>query len=128
MKNLFILVLLSVISVADIHIVTSDHRLISVSKEQIAALYLGKIDTIQGVKVLPIDNSNAQSYQEFYRKVVNKSPEQLHAYWAKQLFSSNRRPPQKLSDGEIEKRLQTNIPIISYSSTDLSGNILLTTR
>ena len=128
MRNLYIWILLSVMATANIQVVTSNNQQLSISKEEISNLFLGKTDQIQGIRLTPIDNINRACFEKFYRKVVNKSPEQLHAYWVNQIFSSNKKPPQKLSDSEITKRLLNHAQIISYSVGSLPGQIVLTVR
>jgi len=120
MRVLLFLNLLLSLGFSDITIITSkENKLVKVKKSEIIDLYLKKIDNIQGVKVVPIDNKS--SYKEFYRKFIKKTPKQLRAYWIK---SNKKRPPKRLSTAEINKEIKKNSKIISYAKNSLSGKIL----
>ncbi len=120
MRVLLFLSLLLSLGFSDITIMISkENKLVSVKKSEIIDLYLKKTDNIQGVKVIPIDNKN--SYKEFYRKFIKKTPKQLRAYWIK---SNKKRPPKRLSTAEINKEMKKNAKIISYAKNSLSGKVL----
>jgi len=110
----------------DIKVITSQNSLISnISKEQLIKIYLKEIDKINGVRVTPIDNSNSQIYNEFYAKLINKTPKQIRAYWMKEIYRGDKQPPKRLSDKEIRERIKREPNIIYYSYDKLSGKILL---
>jgi len=127
MKVLMVLSLLSIMSFADIKIVTSAKSPIKgVTIEELAKVYLKKKDTINGVKVIPIDNKD--SYNDFCKKVIKKTPKQLRAYWMQQIFKGNKQPPEKLSATQIKKKMQKNPYIISYATNKLTGKVIFTIK
>ncbi len=127
MKVLMVLSLLSIMSFADIKIVTSTKSPIKgVTIEELAKVYLKKKDTINGIKVIPIDNKD--SYNDFCKKVIKKTPKQLRAYWMQQIFKGNKQPPEKLSATQIKKKMQKNPYIISYATNKLTGRVIFTIK
>ncbi|HHD80483.1 MAG TPA: hypothetical protein ENK99_02590 [Campylobacterales bacterium] len=123
MKKLLLLTLLTAMVFADIKIMTSNKSPIkSVSLEDLAKIYLKKKDTINGIKVIPIDNKD--SYNEFCKRVLKKTPKQLRAYWIKEIYRGDKQPPQKLSSSQIKQKMQKNPKIISYASNKLTGKVI----
>ncbi len=102
MTKILLFTLFSTAVFADIKVMISNEKsLISISKEKLADLYLGKTDNIDGIKVIPIDNK--ESYKEFYQQIIKKTPKQLKEYWIKEMYSGTRIPPKKMSPQEIKK-------------------------
>ena len=127
MKKLLLLTTMSIMAFSDIKIVTSTKSpLKSVSIEDLAKVYLKKQDTINGIKVIPIDNKD--SYNDFCRKVIKKTPKQLRAYWMKEIYRGNKQPPLKLSSSQIKQKIAKNPKIISYASNKLTGKVIFTIR
>jgi len=127
MKKLLLLTALTIMAFSDINIVTSANSPITgISVEDLAKVYLKKKDTINGIKVIPIDNKD--SYNEFCKKVIKKTPKQLRAYWMKEIYRGDKQPPQKLSSSQIKQKMQKNSKIISYSSNKLTGKVIFTIK
>ena len=128
MKLLSIWMILTTMAFSDIKVMISkDNTLMNITKKELSDLYLGKITSIQGMEVTPIDNQ--ESYKEFYNKIIQKTPKQLRAYWMRETYESGKRqPPQKLSIQEIKKMMKSDRVIISYSSVCLNGGTLLTVQ
>jgi len=101
---------------SDIKVLTSEKNGIGqVKKSDLIRLYLRKTDIINGVKLVPIDNKD--SYKEFYKTVIKKSPKQLRAYWANEIFKGTKKPPKRLSSAEIAAKIKKGAKIISIVST-----------
>jgi hypothetical protein len=127
MRILLTLSISAIVAFSDISIVTSANNPISgISKEDLVKIYLKKIDTINNVKVIPVDNKEA--YNEFCEKVINKTPKQLHAYWMKEIYRGDKEPPEKLSTSEIQKKIKENPRIISYTKSKITGKIIFTIK
>ena len=128
MKLLSIWMILTTMAFSDIKVMISkDNTLMNITKKELSDLYLGKITSIQGMEVTPIDNQ--ESYKEFYNKIIQKTPKQLRAYWMRETYDGGKRqPPQKLSIQEIKKMMKSDRVIISYSSVCLNGGTLLTVQ
>jgi len=108
--------------------ISHNNTLTEVSKQDIANLFLKKTNTINGVKVTPIDSKNEKTYQEFYKKIVDKSPAEIHAYWVKQIYTGTKQPPKKLSKKAIEKAIKNNQKIISYESNPSMGKVIFSIK
>ena len=129
MKTLLFSILFSTFSFAEISIMIShNNTLTKVSRQQIVNIFLKKTSSINGIKVTPIDSSNRKLYREFYRKVIKKTPKQIHAYWVKEIFSGNKKPPKKLSSKALKNALRHNKKIIGYTKGSLGGKLILTIR
>jgi len=110
---------------SNIKVITSKDGLInSISKEQLIKIYLKEIDSINGVRVIPIDNSNSKIYNEFYAKLIHKTPKQIRAYWMKEIYRGDKQPPKRLSESEIAEKIKIEPNIIYYSYDKLSGKII----
>ncbi len=121
MRVSFLLLFSSIFLTADIKVITSSRSPIgAISKEQLIKIYLKEIDRINGVEVVPIDNSDTKVYNEFYEKLINKSPKQIHAYWMKEIYRGDKQPPKRLSDDEIRDEIEDNPAIIYYSYDKLN--------
>ena len=129
MKSLLLTILISMSAFCDISIVISQNNILtSVSQEELANLYLKKTDTLNGIKITPIDNKDNKIYQEFYEKIVKKSPSEIHAYWIKEIYTGKTQPPQKLSTSELNIAIKKNKKIIAYTSNPSNGKIIFTIK
>jgi len=129
MKSLLLTILLSTFALSDISIyISHNNQIQKVSQKELANLYLKKTDNIKGFKVTPIDSKNQKLFQEFYAKVVNKTPSQLRAYWIKQVYRGNTQPPKKLSKNAIQQALKKGEQIITYDVNLKTGKVLLTIK
>jgi len=129
MKSLLLSILLSSFAFSNVSVYISHNNKISkVSHRDLVNLYLKKSDTINGIKVIPVDSKNKKLFQEFYRTVLKKSPKQLHAYWIKEMYRGDKQPPKKLSPKELKKAMISKTPIISYEKLSKDGRILLTIK
>jgi len=127
MKLLLLWISFSALAVANLKVMIShNNKLINVTKKELADLYLGKRDSIKGIKVTPIDNS--ESYKEFYREVANKNPKQLKAYWMREMDKGDRIPPRKFSTAKIKSMKKQSYKTISYSTVSQDGKLILTIR
>lgn len=86
----------------------------NLSQQELSNIYLKKSTTINDKKVTPVDN--IQNQNEFYKKVVKKTPQQVHAYWMKEIFTGKKTPPKKIEESQVEEELKTGENTITYSS------------
>jgi len=128
MKQLLLLTLLWTIGVeANIKVlISNEHRVTSVTQKELSDLYLGKKNTIQGVKVIPIDNK--ENFKEFYQKVLKKNPKQLRAYWMREMYKGDRLPPKKMTVSQIKKEMNSNKKIVTYAIGKLNGKVIMTLK
>jgi len=121
MKFIILLLSFSSLAFSQIHIISDNKQLksMTITKKELADLYLKKTHTIRGIRVIPLDNKS--NFQEFYREIVKKSPKELRSYWAREMYKSDRLPPKKLSSQQIKAMISSNQNYISYSSASVSG-------
>jgi hypothetical protein len=114
MKIIILLLSFTSLIFANINMrITKNSNISSLTKKEISDVYLGKRTTVQGVKIIPLDDD--KYYTEFYQTIVGKSPKQLRAYWIREMGKSKRKPPKKFTLSQIEGMIQKNYIFISYS-------------
>lgn len=133
MKSLILTILLSTFAFSGTSVyVSHNNKLSKVSHKDLANLYLKKSNTINGIKVIPVDSQNKKLFKEFYKNIVRKTPKQLHAYWIKEIYRGTKKPPKKLSAKAIKKAMnkvkKNKTPIIAYAKNPKTGHILLTIK
>jgi ABC-type phosphate transport system substrate-binding protein len=79
-------------------IVSAKSPVTSLTVAQTTRIFLGKVNTFpDDGDAFPVDQAEGSAIRdEFYSKVVHKSPSQLAAYWAKVIFTGDGRPPEML--------------------------------
>ena len=128
MKYLLLTILLSSFAFSSISVESKNNKFSKVSHKELINLYLKKSNTINGIKVIPVDSQNKKLFQEFYQKVIKKNPKQLHAYWIKEIYRGNKQPPKKLSPKALKQATKNKTPIVSYKKNPKTGRILLTIK
>jgi len=97
-----------------------------VSKKELSKLYLKKTDKINDTKVIILDTK--EDHDEFCRKILNKTPSQIHAYWMKQVFLGRKTPPPKYVREKISQIIKDSENTIGYSSGKIEGRIIYETK
>jgi ABC-type phosphate transport system substrate-binding protein len=100
---------------------TSDINRISL--EELKNIYLKNIKSVNGFRIVPIDNKNFKN--SFDTKILNKTPLQLNSYWAKMIFSGKSQPPVLLVDDKmVISKIESNKNSIGYIKKDnLNSNL-----
>ena len=112
-------------------VVSSKAPLTSLSKSQVADIFLGKTARFpDGTLALPIDQQEGSSARdEFYAVFAGKSTAQVKSHWTKIIFTGRGQPPKAVSNSvEVRKLIAANPQAISYierSAVDASVKILL---
>lgn len=116
-----ILLLLSIMYIpviyADVAVVINKHNALSVNESDISRLFLGKMKSFDsGENAKPVNLKFGNSIRkEFEQKVLNKSSQQVKAYWSKLIFSGRGKPPKEVtSDSEVIKFILENEGAIGY--------------
>lgn len=110
---------------AEVVVVAGAASSASLSKEQIADVFLGKTPGLT-----PVDQAESNPLrEEFYTKVVGKSAAQAKSYWSKLAFTGKGTPPKEMaSSAEVKKALAANPALVGYiekSAVDASVKTLL---
>lgn len=87
------------------------------TKEQAAALFLGKSFQLPGagIPVLIDQGESTEARQIFYSKVAEKTPVQVKAIWSRLVFSGKGTIPKEVANSEeVKKLLSANPDAIGY--------------
>jgi ABC-type phosphate transport system substrate-binding protein len=98
-------------------VVSSKSSVTSLTAEQTAKIFLGKVVTFpNGKAAFPIDQPEGSGIRdEFYSKVAHKNSSQLTAYWAKIIFTGDGRPPKRIAgDISVRKAIASDPNAIGY--------------
>lgn len=110
---------------ADVVVVAGAASSASLTKEQVADVFLGKTPGLT-----PVDQAESNPLrEEFYTKVVGKSAAQAKSYWSKLAFTGKGTPPKEMaSSAEVKKALAANPALVGYiekTAVDASVKTLL---
>lgn len=86
-------------------VVIGSKNIANLSADQLKDIFLGKEATLPDgtsaeVSDLPEGNSTRD---EFYKKVIEKDPSQVKAYWAKRIFTGKGSPPEVKANNDAVK-------------------------
>lgn len=83
-------------------------------------VFLKKKDSLNGVRLIPLDLPKEDASREtFYEVVVNKTPDQLLSYWSRLIFTGKGVPPEEASSvEELSYLLSQNLNLIGYVAAD----------
>lgn len=99
----------------------------SLTIEQVADLFLGKVKTLpNGTVVVPVDLPEGSALRdEFYGKTCSKTAPQMKAYWSKMIFTGKGQPPKEVADSASVKKLVAENPnLIGYiDKSALDGSV-----
>ncbi|HIP51980.1 MAG TPA: hypothetical protein EYG94_07840 [Campylobacterales bacterium] len=124
MKTILLLSLFFNLAFCEIVVmISTKNKLVKVTKKELTDIYLKKKSKIRGITVIPIDNR--KDYASFCKNVMNKTPKQMRAYWARELYRGTKKPPKVKNNKQIKKAIKENSKIISYASNKLTGKIIL---
>jgi ABC-type phosphate transport system substrate-binding protein len=101
---------------ADVAVIVHPSNAASIDEEQIAKIFLGQTKTFSGgAEATPVDIKESPVREEFGNKVLRKSPSQLKALWARQIFTGGAKPPRELgSDEDVIKYVASTPGAIGY--------------
>ena len=112
-------------------VVSSKNPLASLSKSQVADIFLGKtVRFPDGTLAVPIDQEEGSAARdEFYATFAGKSPAQVKSHWTKIIFTGRGQPPRAASNStEVIHLIAANPRAISYierSAVDSSVKVLV---
>lgn len=134
--HLLVAILLSTLAVVanagDIMVIVSaSNRVQALRPDQVADIFLGQIGHFpDGTDVIAIDQGIGSAIRdEFYVKVVSKTPPLVKAYWTRMIFTGRAQPPRELPDSiAVRKLIAANPNLIGYidrSALDSSVKTIL---
>ncbi|EGV29682.1 hypothetical protein ThidrDRAFT_3126 [Thiorhodococcus drewsii AZ1] len=93
----------------------------TLTRDQVINIFLGRFRQLpNGHLAIPIDQDSDHPIRaEFYRRLVGKNPAEIHAYWARLIFSGKTTPPREAeSEEQIIQWLMTEPGAIGYLPAD----------
>lgn len=96
--TMLILITISKSAIADsIWVITNNTIEIKLSKEQVKMIFIGASRTFpNGKRVKPIQLDDSSSSEEFNMNIMKKSNREMRAFWSKQIFTGNGKPPKTM--------------------------------
>lgn len=115
-------------------IINTKNTLSSISIISLNRIYLKKIKKVDGIKLIPIDNRSLRN--NFNRLVIKRKSRRVNVYWAKMVFSGNKRPPVSfkgdkdvivaIDDSETISKISNSVNSIGYIlESSLTKNVKL---
>lgn len=104
----------------------SDLSVDSIAAAEVADIFLGKTTKLAGTPLTVIEHKDGDNVkEEFYNRVVGKSPSQLKAYWAKLVFTGEGVPPKEYAgDRAVMERVSATPGGIGYvSDTSVNSSV-----
>ncbi len=104
--------------VAEVVVIANKDNLVKLlTKKQVIDIYMGRTSLFpDGQAALPIDQDTDSPIRElFYRSLVNKTVNEINAYWARLIFSGRATPPQTIDSAQsIIEFIKDNKAAIAY--------------
>lgn len=128
MRYLLAILLLSfsLLGRAELLIIVHADNFETMNENYVRNLYLGKSKTFpSGLPATVYDLKSEQAaFKSFIKQVLRRNESNLNAYWARMLFSSQGRPPERLiSPAAMLQKVSSDISAIGYiMSEDLDKN------
>ena len=122
---------MSVASAEVVVVVSAKSTVSGLSDNQVANIFLGKASRLpNGDRAVPVDQSDGtRTRDEFYQKLVGKSPAQVKAHWSKAIFTGKGQPPKEVGDSKATRRAVAGNPdfigYIDSSAIDQSVKAVL---
>jgi hypothetical protein len=96
-------------------VVSASSPVQQISRADISALYLGTLATNEAAHQLqPIDHEDGSVRDSFYSHLVNRSRNQLRAYWSRMVFTGKGKPPRAHALDTVRQTLQADPWVIAY--------------
>jgi len=99
-------------------VVRQDSPLLQLSRDEVAALFLGKIRHSNDIPLMPFDSKDNDLRDRFYQEVAEMSGMRVKAYWSRIVFSGQGRPPQEISTSEAHAKLTNEADALIYLPED----------
>ena len=85
----------------------------SLSKDQVADLFVGKSQQLGGAAAVLVDQTELK--EDFYTKATGRNTAQIKATWSKLLFTGKGNPPKEVSgNGEVKKLVAASPAAVGY--------------
>lgn len=121
MLCLILVLLQSQIVVAEaaiVVVVRKDSPLVELSRDEVAALFLGKTRHSNDIPITPFDSKDSALRERFYQAIAEMNGLRIKAYWSRIVFSGQGRPPQEIATSEARAKLADESGALLYLPAD----------
>ncbi|SEO05614.1 hypothetical protein SAMN05428959_104416 [Duganella sp. CF517] len=111
-------------------VVSARNPLSTLRNEQVAAIFLAQTERFpDGAEAVALDLPLGNALRDaFYRRVADRSPALMKAYWSKMVFTGRGQPPRELHNSAAVRRMVADNPaMIGYidrAALDASVKVL----
>ena len=111
-------------------VVSAKNPLSALRHEQVAAIFMAQTDRFpDGAEAVALDLPPGSALRDaFYRRVADRSPALMKAYWTKMVFTGRGQPPRELHNSAAVRRMVADNPaMIGYidrAALDASVKVL----
>jgi len=112
-----LLIILPVTTQAEmVVVVAKSSSMMELTEREIRRIFLAKTRRLNnGLRIQPIELSNAEYKARFYQKVTGKTLHQLNSYWTTLIFTGKGKPPKNLDKThDLLDELAANPMAIAY--------------
>ena len=113
-------------------IVSAKSSVSSLSKEQVADLFLGKETSLAGDSAVLVDMPDGAIREAFYDKVAGRTLAQVKATWSKLMFTGKGIPPKEVATpADVKKAVAASTHAVGYvdsAQVDASVKAVLTLK
>jgi ABC-type phosphate transport system substrate-binding protein len=105
---------------AEVTVIVNASNNTTLDDDTISNLFLGQARSFAGgTEATPVNQAaGSNAAQEFSTKFLKKTPPQLRAFWAKQVFTGGSKPPKELDGDEAVMKFVASTPgAIGYVET-----------
>jgi hypothetical protein len=100
-------------------VVNEQSKVQRLTREELSVIYMGNASantTLQTMQVLDVQEGDLRD--KFYLSLMGKTRNQMHAYWARQVFTNRAMPPKEYSEMSLLELLLKSTTVIGYLSSD----------
>jgi methyl coenzyme M reductase subunit C len=100
-------------------VVNENSKVLRLTRDELAVIYMGNVSTnttLQALQVLDMQEGDVRD--KFYLALMGKTRNQMHAYWARQVFTNRAIPPKEYSEMYLIEMLLKYTTVIAYLPSD----------
>jgi hypothetical protein len=100
-------------------VVNEQSKVQRLTREELSVIYMGNASAntiLQTMQVLDVQEGDLRD--KFYLSLMGKTRNQMHAYWARQVFTNRAMPPKEYSEMSLLELLLKSTTVIGYLSSD----------
>jgi hypothetical protein len=100
-------------------VVNEQSKIHKISRDELAILYMGNSvgnSNLKAIEVLDVQNGVVRDH--FYRSLLGKTRNQMHAYWARQVFTNRAIPPKELPEEVAMDLILKSSSVLTYLPVD----------